>query len=185
LPVRRIIFPGGDTSLVGNFEYRIPIAGPVTLAPFADIGFNGVMRTSQLQINADQFAALTGGNFGCPALDAQFNCTGQVPGSSLNFKRNLTIVPGTNWVPRMSTGLELQVIMPIVNAPFRIYYAYNPLRMNTTAPTPSDITPSMFPFAQYPGASAATFAQSQANYASNWLFREPRKTFRFTVSTTF
>jgi outer membrane protein insertion porin family len=188
LPVRRIIFPGGDTSLVGNFEYRIPIAGPVTLAPFADIGFNGVMRTSQLQINADQFAALTGGNFGCPDINrsaAGLPCINQVPGSSLNFKRELSIVPGTNWVPRMSTGLELQVIMPIVNAPFRIYYAYNPLRMNTTAETPSDITKAMFPFTSQPGAAQYTYDQSQANFASGWLFREPRKTFRFTVSTTF
>ena len=32
----------------------------------------------------------------------------------------------------MSTGLELQVIMPVVNAPFRIYYAYNPLRIDET-----------------------------------------------------
>jgi len=185
LPVRRIIFPGGDTSLIGNFEYRIPIAGPVTLAPFADIGFNGVMRTSQLQINDQQFAALTGGLFGCPALDQNsptLACTNQIAGSGLGFKRDLSIVPGTNWVPRMSTGLELQVIMPIVNAPFRIYYAYNPLRMNTTASTPSDITRSMFP----PGeAGNVSFQQAQANFASDWLFREPRKTFRFTVSTTF
>lgn len=31
-------FLGGDTQLLGNFEYRIPIFGPVTLAAFADIG---------------------------------------------------------------------------------------------------------------------------------------------------
>lgn len=29
---------GGDTQLLGNFEYRIPIFGPVTMAAFADIG---------------------------------------------------------------------------------------------------------------------------------------------------
>lgn len=29
---------GGDTQLLGNFEYRIPIFGPVVLAAFADIG---------------------------------------------------------------------------------------------------------------------------------------------------
>ena len=29
----------------------------------------------------------------------------------------------------MSNGAEVQVILPIVNAPFRIYYAYNPLRL--------------------------------------------------------
>ena len=27
---------------------------------------------------------------------------------------------------RTSTGLELQVMMPVVNAPFRLYWAYNP-----------------------------------------------------------
>lgn len=31
-------FIGGDTKLLGNFEYRIPIFGPVTLAAFADVG---------------------------------------------------------------------------------------------------------------------------------------------------
>jgi outer membrane protein insertion porin family len=115
-------------------------------------------------------------------LDANFNCVGQVPGSTLNFKRNLQIVPGTNYVPRMSTGLELQVIMPIVNAPFRIYYAYNALRMNTFTSTPSNITRAMFPAGE---AGDVSFAQAQSNYASDWLLREPRKTFRFTVSTTF
>lgn len=29
---------GGDTQLLGNFEYRVPIFGPVTLAGFADVG---------------------------------------------------------------------------------------------------------------------------------------------------
>jgi outer membrane protein insertion porin family len=31
-------FIGGDTQLLGNFEYRIPIFGPVALAAFADVG---------------------------------------------------------------------------------------------------------------------------------------------------
>lgn len=31
-------FIGGDTQILGNFEYRIPIFGPITLAAFADIG---------------------------------------------------------------------------------------------------------------------------------------------------
>ncbi|MDX6693295.1 MAG: outer membrane protein insertion porin family [Blastocatellia bacterium] len=29
---------GGDTQLLGNFEYRIPIFGPVSIAAFADVG---------------------------------------------------------------------------------------------------------------------------------------------------
>jgi len=29
---------------------------------------------------------------------------------------------------RASTGVEIQVIMPVVNAPFRLIFAYNPMR---------------------------------------------------------
>jgi outer membrane protein insertion porin family len=35
---RNFQFIGGDTQILGNFEYRIPIFGPVTLAAFADVG---------------------------------------------------------------------------------------------------------------------------------------------------
>jgi outer membrane protein insertion porin family len=35
---RNFRFIGGDTQLLGNFEYRIPIFGPATLAVFADVG---------------------------------------------------------------------------------------------------------------------------------------------------
>ena len=35
---RSFRFLGGDTQLLGNFEYRVPIFGPVQLAFFADIG---------------------------------------------------------------------------------------------------------------------------------------------------
>jgi len=35
---RNFRFIGGDTQILGNFEYRIPIFGPATLAVFADVG---------------------------------------------------------------------------------------------------------------------------------------------------
>ncbi|MEO8573654.1 MAG: outer membrane protein assembly factor BamA [Pyrinomonadaceae bacterium] len=35
---RNFRFIGGDTQLLGNFEYRIPLFGPATLAVFADVG---------------------------------------------------------------------------------------------------------------------------------------------------
>jgi hypothetical protein len=38
LMARNFRFIGGDTQLLGNFEYRIPIFGPATLALFADVG---------------------------------------------------------------------------------------------------------------------------------------------------
>ena len=47
-------FTGGDTQLLGNFEYRIPIFGPATLALFADIGsvFN-LQKTGTQRINSE------------------------------------------------------------------------------------------------------------------------------------
>ena len=47
-------FIGGDTQLLGNFEYRIPIFGPATLAVFADIGsvFN-IHSTGTQRINTE------------------------------------------------------------------------------------------------------------------------------------
>lgn len=47
-------FVGGDTQLLGNFEYRIPIFGPASLALFADVGsvFN-LRKTGTQTINSN------------------------------------------------------------------------------------------------------------------------------------
>lgn len=51
---RNYRFIGGDTQLLGNVEYRIPIFGPATLAIFGDIGsvFN-LRKTGTQQINSE------------------------------------------------------------------------------------------------------------------------------------
>jgi outer membrane protein insertion porin family len=46
---------GGDTQFLGNFEYRIPLIGPVTMAVFADIGTAFNLRTGGNQIINSQF----------------------------------------------------------------------------------------------------------------------------------
>jgi len=180
IPVDQITFPGGDLSLVGNAEYRITIAGPVGLAPFFDVGFDPILRNSQLRINNGQFTAINNTLFGCPAEDPFFNtCVG---GQKFQFSQNLTPLSSTNWQPRASTGLELQVFLPVVNAPFRIYWAYNPLRLNDLGQSPVPVTRSMFP----PGAAGDyTFALAKNTFSPKYQLREPRKTFRFTVGTTF
>ncbi len=179
IPVEQIIFPGGDTNLVNNLEYRIPIIGPVTVAAFVDTGFDLISNQSQLRVAGTQFNLLQTTVFGCPSLTSTFTCAG---GSTIPFSAELKPVSGTNYQPRMSTGLELQVIMPVVNAPFRIYYAYNPLRIDETIVSPSPITRAMFP----PGAAGDfTYAQAVSTYQPGYRLREPRKTFRFTVATTF
>ncbi len=181
IPIAQIVFPGGDASLVGQFEYHITIAGPVVLGPFVDLGIDPVLRQSQLKITPQQYSTLNATPFGCPALDAAFNCD---PSKSVfkTFPQTLQLASGTNWVPRMSTGLQLQVMLPIVNAPFRIYWAYNPLRLNTTSTGNTPITRDMFP----PGAAGDyTFQQAVATYSPRFSLREPLRTFRFTVGTSF
>jgi outer membrane protein insertion porin family len=187
IPVDQITFPGGDMSIVTNFEYRITIYGPVALAPFMDAGLDPILRSSQLQIASEQYDQVIGQFFGCPAQDqatATATGTGCTPGSLLNPlpSDRLHVLGSTNWRPRMSTGLELQMFLPVINAPFRIYWAYNPLRLDNPANPPIPITRSMFPAT---AAGEYTYHLAVNTYAPSFLLREPRKTFRFTVATTF
>jgi len=181
IPVDQIVFPGGDLSAWTNLEYRITIAGPVAIAPFVDTGLDAIVRPSQLQIATQQYDQVISTLFGCAALDAGYNCVG---GSRLNPvpSNQLQVLSSTNWKPRISTGLELQMFLPVVNAPFRIYWAYNPLRLNSTANPPIPITRGLFPVG---AAGDYTYHLAVNTYAPSFLLREPRKTFRFTVATTF
>jgi len=192
VPIYQLVFPGGDTSIISNMEYRIPIVGPVTLAAFVDAGWNMALRQSQLQVSSDVLSNPTTGlnnlTYGCPAQPTSasaFTCQGNtLTGLGLSpISANLRPISGTNGIMRMSTGLELQVILPVVNAPFRIYYAVNPMRMNTIAQLPQQtITRSMFPPG---GAGDYTYQQAIATYGVGYRLREPFNTFRFTVATTF
>jgi len=187
VPFQQITFPGGDLSLVTNAEYRVTIAGPVAIAPFVDFGVDPILRQSQLRINDQQFATLNQTQFGCPEQDPiTFNCVGAQTFAQLNggkgFSQNLAVLSSANWQPRMSTGLELQVFLPVVNAPFRIYWAYNPVRLDDVSRSPSQVLRSMFPNTD---AGQYTFLLSRNTFATRYQLREPRKTFRFTVGTTF
>ena len=194
LPVYGVASIGGDTSLVANAEYRIPIAGPVTFSFFDDFGIDTALNKGQLKQSPEGFATLTSLLYGCPVYN-NGACQGGIPGSQVGFQQNIRPISGTNFVPRMSTGAELSVIMPVINAPFRLYYAYNPLRLyetpycntviiggNKGSCSAELITRDMFPPG---GAGDYTFQEAEQAYGSRYLFREPRKTFRLTVSTTF
>lgn len=185
VPVDQITFPGGDASIITNTEYRITIAGPVSLVPFFDLGFDPVLRNSQLRINSGQLATLNQVPFGCPAVDP---ISGQCLGAkSIQFSQELNLLGSSSWQPRASTGLELEMFLPIVNAPFRIYWAYNPMRLDQLSQSPVPITRDMFPPCPGPLCSAGdfTFQQTKDVFSPQYRLREPRKTFRFTVGTTF
>jgi outer membrane protein insertion porin family len=194
LPVYGVASIGGDTSLTTNAEYRIPIAGPVMFSLFDDFGLDSVLNHGQLKQSPEGFASLTAPLYGCPVFN-NGACEGGIPGSQVGFQPNIRPIDGTNFEPRMSLGAEISVIMPIINAPFRIYYAYNPLRLyeqpfcnsvviggNVGSCSAELIKRSLFPPG---GAGDYTYEESLQAYGSRYLFREPRKTFRFTVSTTF
>lgn len=194
IPVDQITFPGGDLSVVTNFEYRITIYGPVALAPFVDAGIDPIMRRSQLQIAQVQYDQVISTPVGCPTLNqANQSGTGCNPGSILNPSppQDLQVLGTTNWRPRVDTGLELQMFLPIINAPFRIYWAYNPLRLDSPATPPIPVTAAMFPHTcsavgcPLTPAGAYTYKLAVNAYSPTFLLREPRKTFRFTVATTF
>jgi outer membrane protein insertion porin family len=152
--------PGGDTQVVSNFEYRVPIAGPVTLACFVDLGTNFIAYPSQLKINHSPL----------------FNITRQFP--YFPTPSEIKPIAGTNFRPYSSTGLELQVILPIVNAPFRVFYGYNWLTVNTILRPPQQLPPiSSFP-------NQATY-NSALVFFQPYRFRERQSRVGFTVARTF
>ena len=174
--------PGGDLKAVSNLEYRIPIAGPVEFDLFHDFGVNGILRTSELALDPSAVAL----------LHEQFPSAPTRP----------TIMPGTNFTPHSSVGLQVVVQLPIIGAPVRIYYAWNYLRVRDA------ILP---PLGQYPcedtsqpctysgfASLPAGVLNSQIRPSLNLIMQsnqagqripptllEPAHTLNFTVSRTF
>lgn len=122
--VESLIPIGGDTVGVFNFEYRIPVAGPLSVAAFYDVGLNRVSR--------------------------------KIPGSTLGVG-SVDIIEATNNALRSSTGLEVQFVLPVVSAPFRLIFAFNPQYLNES------VTVNNF----------------------TYKLREPRRDIKFTVGRSF
>jgi outer membrane protein insertion porin family len=178
IPIYRPVAVGGDVKFTSNIEYRIPIGGPVMFSIFDDFDLTSVVRHSQLRQSVEGADQLNSPLYGCTAY---FNgsCQG---GQAIKFINEIRPIAGTNVVPRMSLGGEISAMLPIVNAPFRLYYAYNPTRLLENVQGQSLITRSMFPAG---GAGDYTYQNAITAYDSLLHFREPRKTFRLSVSTTF
>lgn len=169
---------GADTQLLYNIEYRIPIAGPLSIAAFADAGtaFNlasldDELLTSppldevinpQIILNPRGFVATQKevDDARTPetpvgALPKGFRfatITGKVARSTIvNLSNDLGSI-GRNF--RASVGVELRLQVPVVGVPFRLIFAYNPnAKTNFNDPTQ--------------------------------IFLEQKRTIRFTVGRTF
>ncbi len=159
IPIYQLTFPGGDTRVVGNFEYRIPIFGPVVLAIFMDAGIDRILRPGELNMDPSRI----------DYLNDQYPTAG--------FEGKALVYPGTQ-KPRMSTGLELQVLLPVVQAPFRVYWAYNPLLVREYLQPPIVADRSVFP-------NEATFLNAVASFGNAYPFLEQHDLFRFTIGRTF
>ena len=163
-PFNTVIFPGADTMLITNFEYRIPIAGPVTLAYFIDAGTSWVLRRSQLRLRPETMASLRN----------------QFPESMYRFPidDHLNPIRATNGRIRVSTGVEVQVMMPMMNIPFRIFWAKNLRRLDGTLIPPQNLPPrDLFP-------NDLTYSQILP-FFSGIQVHERESRLGFTVSRTF
>jgi outer membrane protein insertion porin family len=158
-PIYQIITPGGDTQGILNFEYRIPLFGPITMAPFFDAGLNKIVFANQLKVNSGQIAS----------LNDQF--------TQAAFSNKVKIAAGTQQT-RISTGIEFQVILPIVQAPFRVYWAYNPYVLQQYLQPPVVMDRTMFP-------NQTTFVNAIQQYSPAYPYYEKKSTFRFTIGRTF
>ena len=175
-----ITFPGGDMQGVGSFEYRIPIAGPVSMALFTDFGTDGILNKGALKLDPT----------GVANINQKFPL--------VNQNEQLQIAPGTNFKLRMSSGVSFTVNLPIVQAPFVLYYAYNPLRLHETIVAPNQIV-NMTNLVQtckslglldplHPDQCSPLILGPLQNVLQNpgrLNYFEPSHTFRFTVTRSF
>ena len=193
--------PGGDAQAFGNLEYRIPIVKTYfQTAFFFDGGTSGVAKRDGLKLNP---AALSG-----DCTSPPFSLTCQFPTAKLGT--GLPIASGTNFRLRGSAGIEFVIQLPIVQAPFRIYYAYNVHRLHeqlvaqdpfieasqicepSTVPDrlvtcPSGVNLGFYPRTLLPEQwlDVKKTLQGVLDNPGRLNYFEPKTTFRFTVSRTF
>jgi outer membrane protein insertion porin family len=147
---------GGDTQLIYNIEYRVPIISVLSVAAFADVGTVFNLRKYNDQITSSNFitssvvpagALLTAGNgviinpSGGLATQAEIDAAPRDDaGNPIGFNavffqgqtQNFQIVRASQSKFRLpedirsSVGLEFRVQLPVINVPFRLIMAYNP-----------------------------------------------------------
>ncbi|HEX4950884.1 MAG TPA: outer membrane protein assembly factor BamA [Blastocatellia bacterium] len=139
---------GGDTSLVYNLEYRVPIFSALSVAAFADVGtvFNlRKFKADQLSVSNFLDQPIADGVLLNPAgrvATAEELAQAQIPGGAtppgfrtvrlLGESRSYDVVRLTQNADkifsdvRASLGAEIRVQVPMLNVPFRLIFAYNP-----------------------------------------------------------
>lgn len=143
-------FLGGDSELLFNFEYRIPIIGPLQFVPFFDIG--SAFNLHSLSDQAEKSEFLTNQTIGFVTLnprglkatqrEIRRATTPETPAGSLPPGFRTVTIRGEQLVNqqglfsqaaagifdnyRASVGGELRIQVPVINVPFRLIFALNP-----------------------------------------------------------
>ena len=139
---------GGDTSLVYNLEYRIPIFSVLSLAGFTDVGTVFNLRkfsTDQLivgnYVNQTIRTGLLVNSQGRVATAEELANQVQPGGGTPVGLRSLSLTADSRTYDivklsqntdkifsdiRASLGAEIRVQVPMLNVPFRLIFAYNP-----------------------------------------------------------
>ncbi|MFL6276335.1 MAG: outer membrane protein assembly factor BamA [Blastocatellia bacterium] len=143
-------FLGGDTELLLNFEYRIPIIGPLQFVPFVDVG--SAFNLSKLDNQAQRSEFIPNIGLGTVILNPQ-----GLEATSRELRKATTpetplggLPPGFQFATirgeqmqsqvglfsqaqsgildnyRASLGGEFRIQVPVINVPFRLIFAYNP-----------------------------------------------------------
>jgi outer membrane protein insertion porin family len=101
---------GGDTELIANAEYRAPLTRRLSGAAFLDVGavFNARGVRAQQFTRPAQFTPPVPNAFLITSVRPLGDIDGQLP----NY--------------RISLGVELRVMVPVIHIPLRFIFAYNP-----------------------------------------------------------
>ncbi len=206
---RQFNFLGGDTQLLGNFEYRIPIFGPVSLAAFADIGSTFNIATKDDQVFSTEFLAdqpFLGRRGGLTELVAQRNPQLAVAGVGNLFfdpvsatQQRALLVQGD----RLLTKEELAILQrqgpldPLTFLPFGVQPIF--LRGEARTDTLARISQSLFSKIgdyrssvglelriQMPVVNVPfRFIYAYNPNARSTFFVEKKRVFRFSIGRTF
>jgi outer membrane protein insertion porin family len=110
---------GGDTQLIANAEYRAPVMNRLSMAAFFDIGssFNAQRLEEERFVSPVQLVPPIAG----ATLTTVVRPLGDVANQIPNY--------------RISLGGELRILVPVVNLPLRLIFAYNPNAQVNPPPT--------------------------------------------------
>lgn len=141
-------FVGGEWDLRGFYLRSVSPWAMIT-SPVLDLGGNPLIDpTYGLPLVQNQLIVVGGDTYTVGTVEYRVPIVGPLQvnlfadiGSSFILREQdlvvfgpdtyIDLVENTNNVLRMSTGAEVQFLLPMLNQPFRLIFAYNPIRMDT------------------------------------------------------